>query len=469
MDFKNKFKGASMAANTDVQKQAAQNNKNSFSGSGRAEFFEVKDGKNEFRILPPHPDGKMEAAYFPKRVTVLKVEVDKFENGEPTGEKEIRSKALFIATQHGGLPFDPVELYIDYVRKYAEENIENKDKRATFLNPITGWKDKKGDWHWGINPKTTFVAYAIQNGKIGRLELYEAWLKAMNKLAIDEAANEAIKVDPFSDPFEGFPLFITRGKNEKGKTEYTISKDEPSRVTRESWDEFFARTAIPEATLAEFLKQDPLENLYGSEVYTRKDFDMVIDGLRRFDEENKYGIFENDDFMEKIYELKRIVPEPKETKKEAEKKQEAEIENNFANAAKQDTRQGIQQEPAATGGGNLLKEMKDELRRYIRTNYGEEYVDMVPFAKKEVEQWYALLEEGEELPIDPRGKAAQQEKPEPPVQQERKVEPPVQQEQKPVEKKVEEKKVEEKTVEASNENDKVAEQIRLLRQKRGLA
>ena len=388
--FRDKFQGAKLSANKDVQKEAAENNKTFSNGNSRASFHNVDEGRNVFRILPVHPDSTIKATYLPKRVTMLKCEVEQYENGEPTGKTEVKNKNVFIATQHSSLPKDPVELYIDYVRKYADDAFDDKTERQKYLYPITGWSDKKG-WHWGIAPRTTFVTYAIKNGQLGRLELYESWIKEMDKLAIaGEEAGDVINVDPFSDPDEGFPLIITKQKavdkngKETGKWEYVIEKDIPSMTKRESWPDFFKRTRVTDEQLEEFIKQEPLSALYGNDVYTRRDWDLAMDGLKRFDEENKYQIFENEDFLQEIMELEKLVPEAKESTKETDSKLEKTFEE-----------EKTKEESLETS----IPEMKMELKRFIKKMYGEEYIDQIPFSKPEVQKWYSLMEEGEELPI----------------------------------------------------------------------
>ncbi len=305
---RNRFKAAKLSTNKSIQKEAEEKNKSFYRNDGRLGFLSVDEGRNVFRILPPHPESKIMAAYLASRTTMLKCEVDVYEDGEKTGKTEVRNKKVYIATQHGGLEKDPVELYIEYVRKYAEDAFPDKKDRQKFLYPITGWRDKAG-WHWGINPRTSFMAYAIKDGELGRLELYESWVKEMNKLAITEDVDDVIAVDPFSDPNEGFPLIIEKTKDSNNKWQYIITKDEPSRIKRESWTEFFERTKISDEHLEELIKQKPLTDFYGTDIYTKVDFNYAINGLRRFDEENKYFIFDNEDFLTELEEIEKMVPE----------------------------------------------------------------------------------------------------------------------------------------------------------------
>lgn len=392
---RSKFSGAKVSTLKDAQKSAKENDKNFSNREGRVGFHSVDDGKNVFRILPPHePTG---ASYLPKRTAMLKCEVPEYKDGEETGKTEIKNKNIFVATQHGGLPKDPIELYIEYVRRRASDEFGDKDDRQKFLSPITGFRDKKGNWNWGITPKTSFVCYAVKDGKVGRLELFEAWVKEMDKLAISEDADDVIAVDPFSDPNEGFPLVITKGsekdKSGKDKTTYAITKDEPSRIRRESWEDFFARVMVTDEQLEELIKQDPLSALYGRDVYSKRDWDLAIDGLTRFDNENKYGIFENSEFLDEIQELEKLVPEPKD-KEEKEQKKGEDIKGMFNKGSEVDTSKnsGNEEEEASP------EEMKFELKRFIKKQFGEQYVNQIPTGSK-LSIWYGIFKEGDDLPI----------------------------------------------------------------------
>lgn len=394
---RSKFNGAKLSSIKSIQEDAKKNDKNFSSGSGgRVDFLEVKEGRNVFRILPPHPEDTIGSPYLAKRVAMLKCEVPIFKDEEDTGKTEIKNKNIFIATQHGGLPKDPIELYIEYARNYANEAFQDKDERQKFLSPITGFRDKKGTWNWGIIPKTTFVSYAVSNGKIGRLELWEQWVKEMDKLAISEDSDAVIEVDPFSDPNEGFPLIISKDKavdkngKETGKFEYSISKDEPSRAKRESWDDFFERVKITDDQLMELLKQEPLSKLYGNDVYTKRDWELAIDGLQRFDEVNKYGIFENDEFMNELNELESLVPEKKDKDDDVK---EMFSEQNQLKARKENKEETSDEEEVT------IPEMKLALKKFIRKEFGEEAASQMPKNDKDIKLWYELMNEGEELPI----------------------------------------------------------------------
>jgi hypothetical protein len=384
---RSKFKGAKVATLKNVQNDAKSNITNASNQDGRVSFLKIEEGKNIFRIMPPHPEDKIGASYLPKRTAMLSCEVPVYENGEITDKKEVKNKNIFIATQHGGLSKDPIELYINYVRQYAEDAIDDKEEKKKFLYPITGWRDTKG-WNWGINPKTSYACYAIKDGALGRLELYESMIKEMDKLvAISEDSDDVMIVDPFSDPDEGVPLIITKQKNDKNKWEYLVSKDEPSRAKRESWDDFFKRVKITDKHLIELNEQKPLSELYGSDVYTKRDWDSALDGLKRFDEKNNFQIFENEDFVAELVELEKLVPEYKKPEE---------------NETKPETKKVETVEPKEEEDGLdlvSLPDMKRVLKSFIKKEFGEEYLDQFPKSRIDVEKWYSLYEEGEELPI----------------------------------------------------------------------
>ena len=388
-DLRSKFKGAKLSKLKDVQKDAEANKKSFYENDGRVGFLSVDDGRNVFRIMPAHPDDKIGSPYLPCRRTMLKCEVEVYKDGEATGQTEVKNKYIFIATQHGGLERDPIELYIEYVRKRAEDEFSDKNDRQKFLAPITGWKGKDGKWNWGIIPGTSYVAYAVKNGVLGRIELWESWVKEMDKLSISEDPDDVMQIDPFSDPNEGAPLIITRGKNDKGKTEHTISKDEPSRAKRESWEDFFERTKVSDAHLEELIKQKPLSEMYGKDVYTTRDFDLALDGLRRFDEENKYNIFDNEEFLEELEKIQSQVPEPKDNNDD--------IREAFNMKSK--PKEEVVQESDDNEDQVELPIIKRKLKKYVVSEYGEEFIDQIPNNEVGLRKWYSLYENGDDLPI----------------------------------------------------------------------
>lgn len=395
---RSKFAGAKLSAIKGVQKSAQENNK-SFGGgnSQRVGFLTIEEGKNVFRILPPHPEDTIGSAYLAKRVAMLKCEVPVYKDGEDTGKTEVKNKNIFIATQHGGLPKDPIEIYIEYVRKRANDEFKSKEDRQKFLAPVTGFRDKKGTWNWGIIPKTSYVAYAVKNGEVGRLELFEQMMKDMNKAAISEDSDDVIEVDPFSDPNEGFELIITKEKQvdkqgkETGKFDYIISRGTPSIAKREDYDSYFKRTMVTDAQLEELLNQEPLSKLIGTDVYSSRDWDLAIDGLRRFDNENGFCIFENEEFLEELQDIEKLVPEYKKDDKDVD----AMFEKKEPSKSKGGDKKVVETDEEEV----TLTDMKVALKKVVRKQFGEACLNQVPTKESEIRRWYDILMEGEDLPI----------------------------------------------------------------------
>ena len=65
---------------------------------------------------------------------------------------------------------------------------------------------------------------------------------------------------------------------------------------------FCERIAISDKSLEEWEAKKSLKEMFVG-VYSQKDFDLAMDGLDRFDTKNKYGIFENQDFLDEIEEI----------------------------------------------------------------------------------------------------------------------------------------------------------------------
>lgn len=305
---RDRFQGAKMASIVDARKEAEK--KSGYSQDGRPGFHSIEEGVNLFRIAPPH-DPK-NPPFQPIRSTWLKCSVPKLDdNYKETGEYEVRNKRIFIATIHGGAEKDIVETYISYVKNKVNDEVADKDERSKKLAPITGWKDKSGKWNPGIYPSTNYVFYAWDKShNLGRIELYPSDIKQMEKLNISEDTGEPIETDVFSDPSEeGLWMAINITKNDKNKWDRIITKKsfnpqgiKPADMA-EKYQEFLATSMVTDEMLMKLAEKESLEEVYGENSYTLRDFEMALDGLQRFDSENGYSIFENEDFLEEVKEM----------------------------------------------------------------------------------------------------------------------------------------------------------------------
>ena len=303
---RSKWKAAPLSTVSETVQQTKQYD-TYFGGKGEyAQFWKQRDGITVKRVLPAHEPG--DSPYVPMLTAMLKCEVDeKDKEGKVIGKK-ISNKKIFLATLHGGYPYDIIEEYIKRVYEQAEQ-FQDKEERARFLNPITGYRmgGKNGTWVPGIRPQLEYVYYALIEGKIWRDSLKPKQMEALNKESADLCAqNDTAAVDMFSDPSTGFPIQWSREKDDNNKTVETL-KSLPLKMGQ-TWEDYFDKNAVPDKVLEELDGLPSLQKLY-VDCYTKRDFDYALDGLKRFDDANQYQIFAQDDFLDMIEQLQEMVEE----------------------------------------------------------------------------------------------------------------------------------------------------------------
>lgn len=378
---RSKLKGAKLSKLREQKAEAEKKDVKLLGGgnSSHTSFHSIDEGRNEFRLLPPH-DAEKTGTYVPCRTTTLECDVPEYKDGEPTGSTEMKRKKIFIATQHGNedlrkLGKDPIELYIKYFNEQASL-IDDKDERDSFLAPIKGYRDKNKKWVWGIIPSTSYICYALKDNKVGRLELWDKWTKEMDKIVtlIEEEEDEVLDIDPFSDPDEGYPLVIKKEKNEKNKFEYTIDRVNPKK--RQSWEDFCEENRVTDAQLKELYEKDSLHDIY-VDCYSLRGFELAINGLQNFEKAWKKDIFENEDFLVELQEIRALLPEDNK-----EEKEESSDDIDTSNYSK-------------------LK-CKKILKAYIMENYEDEEDDYTQALEEldlnSLREWAKLAELEEELP-----------------------------------------------------------------------
>lgn len=373
-------------------------------GKSYTGFATVQKGKNTFRVAP-----SMGKAYVACKMSKLRVEVPTYdENGNVTG-KEVKDKNIFCADVHGRNLLkgkDPIVLYCDYVRKKASEEYQDDTERRKYLNPIMGYK-KGNKFVWGINPTLAYVCYVYQGNKdFARLQLYGTWMSRIKEISVEQSDDDTVSFDIFSQMEGAYPLVITMGEDDKGKKTYSLSAGIPKKG--QSWDEFFEETAIPDEDMEYFLNEVPsLEEIY-KDSYRTKDFEMALDGLKRFDEENNYDIFSDDEFLNEIEEMAAMLPDdsqPEEDKKTPFNEDEDEEEKPAPK--KQVVKAPASEKAAKVASYPLLSKMKAFLSQYI----DEEYPGMeIPsdLTTTELREWYDLAQKGEALPF-PEGEEQEHE------------------------------------------------------------
>lgn len=403
---RSKWKAAPLSTVSETVQQTKQYD-TYFGGKGEyAQFWKQRDGITVKRVLPAHEPG--DSPYVPMLTAMLKCEVDeKDKEGKVIGKK-ISNKKIFLATLHGGYPYDIIEEYIKRVYEQAEQ-FQDKEERARFLNPITGYRmgGKNGTWVPGIRPQLEYVYYAFIEGKIYRDSLKPKQMEALNKESADLCAqNDTAAIDMFSDPSTGFPIQWSRGKDENNKTVETL-KSLPLKVGQ-TWEDYFEKNAVSDKVLEELEGLPSLQKLY-VDCYGKRDFDYALDGLKRFDDANSYKIFAQDDFLDMVEELQNMIEEKTGEKpsgaddlpfgpSEEEKKPEAPVASaakKATPAAKAPAKRAVTKKKAEPTPEEKLKVVNEE---FIR-QYGEGYEEL-DLEGAELEEAYQLALKHEDLGYD---------------------------------------------------------------------
>ena len=260
-----------------LQKQIDEDNA-MVGAQSSTEYLNLEDGKTvKIRIFPGHPG--VQDFYVAKKCYWLSFVGD---DGETHRGTVLDSKV------HGGTKFDVVEEYV----KWAKKKIGGD---ADKLEALVGNGPKSNS----LNPQYSWLCYAdkINGDDQLRAKIWEfkkMVRDAMNKLAFSEDEDEVIEVDPFTDPDEGLPVMVTYRKNpnkKKGENFYEVAF--PKKVS--------ARPLTDEE-IEYFMTLKPLNEILSK--YGMKDFERALEGLQNFDEENEIGLFDDDDWIEHLEEIK---------------------------------------------------------------------------------------------------------------------------------------------------------------------
>lgn len=396
---RSKYKKASIETIEETVGKAQATMNSGFGQGGRASFFNVgEEGRYVLRILPSMT-GK---PYIPRKTVKLPIECAVYDkDGKDTGKKEVKTKDIFTSDVHsermGGQ--DAALIYISHVYNLANE-IQDKDERAKFLYPISGYRNKQKQWVWGMKPILNYVAYIYADSDVYRFDIRPDWWKKMKSISMERASGSddgIINLDIFSDPDEGYPLILNVSKDENKKTIFDISCGMPDANKRQTWDDFFDKNRVPDEVFGILDELPSLDDMY-VDVFSRRDWDMQLEGLERIDEQAGYGIFQQDDFLNQLEELEKLVPEEDEVKEKKEPKTAPETKKVKEEKPSPKTAEPVK--PKATASGYpKLTDLKKELRSYIAENYEDKELPE-ELTVADLRRWYDLMQEGEELPFD---------------------------------------------------------------------
>lgn len=335
-----------------LQKQIDEDNA-MVGAQSSTEYLNLEDGKTvKIRIFPGHPG--VQDFYVAKKCYWLSFVGD---DGETHRGTVLDSKV------HGGTKFDVVEEYV----KWAKKKIGGD---ADKLEALVGNGPKSNS----LNPQYSWLCYAdkINGDDQLRAKIWEfkkMVRDAMNKLAFSEDEDEVIEVDPFTDPDEGLPIMVTYRKNpnkKKGENFYEVAF--PKKVS--------ARPLTDEE-IEYFMTLKPLNEILSK--YGMKDFERALEGLQNFDEENEIGLFDDEDWIEHLEEIKAQYDsddseEDSEPKKKAVKKAYAkseddeEEEKDEADEEEEDDEEEDEEEENDEDGDEFDSMDRVALKKYITAN-----------------------------------------------------------------------------------------------------
>ena len=262
-------------------------------GAKSNEFLNLEDGKTiKIRIFPAHPGN--EDFYVARKCYWLSFQ---------TQDGEMRRGTVLDSKMHGGTKYDVVEEYVKYAKKHIDGDAEK-------LEALVGTGPKSNS----LNPQYTWMCYAdkIDGDDPLRAKVWEfkkMVRDALNRLAFNEDDDEPIDVDPFTDVDEGLPVLVTYRKKpnkKKGENYYDVSF--PKKVS--------ARP-LTDDEIEYFMSLKPIQEVVGH--YGIRDFEKALEGLQNFDEENEIGLFDDDNWLEHLEEIKSQYDSEEEREEEEEK------------------------------------------------------------------------------------------------------------------------------------------------------
>ena len=242
------------------------------------DYLSLEDGKtSKIRIFPAHPG--QDNFYISRMCYWMSFTTD---------EGETRRGTVLDSIAHGGTKMDIVREYVKLAKKRYGDDSEKMDSLVG-----TGMNSNS------LNPRYSWLCYAdfVREGEELRPKLWEFGKMVrdlLNKLAMSEDEDEPIEIDPFTDPDEGVPVlvkYLKKPNKKKGEQYYEVSLGKKPKAR-----------PITDEELEHFAVLKPLSEI--NPRYGMRDFDRALDGLRNFDEENGFDLFDDDEWLEIMEQVK---------------------------------------------------------------------------------------------------------------------------------------------------------------------
>ena len=392
--FKDSVKSDELkAADKSVESIVKSSEKGNYAG-----FLSLEQGFNKFLLFPSHESIKQmmvengqeiknEPFVVSKQIFWLPREVEeKDDNGNVKKDKKGKSimkivnTPIFDARIHSEAKRDIVDFYITTLKKQfadeygtdrtAEEKIKEK------MLPIYGSYAKRV---MGIVAKPSWIMYAeklVGNQRVfGRFEIGKAIKMRINELIAIEESNQPIGSEsnnPFTDIEDRRAIII----------KYNKDVDDPKLVYITEIDSSFDSLTkvintypFSDSELEDFLKFPALSEMYKNS-YTKKDFDLAINGLKIFDDKHEFGVFLNEDFLDEAEEMRNLYPESKEKEVVVSQSEDDEVESEdqFENMDREDLKKYSRENKTGIAIHSKLtdEDLRTQLKEWHNNNNQEE-------------------------------------------------------------------------------------------------
>lgn len=322
---RSKFKATSIAKAVEQDQEIAASLGKS--RSGFTGYIKLEDGVNIIRIYPPHAeeDGGGEVFAEPKVTVFLPMMVPErdsqgqeiIENGRPKLKEGVKS--VFNSRIHGNTEKDLVEQYVSIGLKKLEREMEGQSdpkKVAEITEKINRLKGNYALKIQGLNYQSKWALYADRivgkTATFGTLEIGAAIKERLNSLAAStDSENNPLATDPFTDIEEGRAVVITYNKSATKPQDYykteldAVMEDAVIAGKTYKMPRLFPLT---DEQLEVFDKAEPLKKRFVN-VFSRKDFNLQMEGLEYFDQKHKIGLFQDDEFIAVCEEIDGYYPD----------------------------------------------------------------------------------------------------------------------------------------------------------------
>lgn len=399
-DLRKKMKASPVAA---LESQDQQLEKAMGTSRDRGDVLKIENGRNVFRIYPPHeeidPVSKKPCTFAEEKVVTYLPAMVKDYDSDGKVKKDsngndlmkLGRKPVFNAKIHGRSSKDAVEEFIRIALENAKLLFpDNEDERKKFLLPIYGQYSK--DPAARINGITYNAGWAVYADKIvgdtktfGKLEFGKAVKQGLNSVAAIEGGDDPMGTDPFTDIDEGRAVIVLfDNKATQASDYYKVAIDPSTETVNVNGRDLKVQKTYPlsDKQIEDFYKHDSLAKIYRN-VFTRKDLELQIEGLRRVEEQSKttqggkyeLGVFDSDEFQNILEQLCEIYPAVSEDDSENTTQEEQDAPMSAETPAVEEKEEEVETTTTTSPKGKLLPGEdefdlmeRDELKAYAKDN-----------------------------------------------------------------------------------------------------